>query len=173
MNEPRCRECDYMRFVNYEQMRCDHPGSPLGGSRWSVSMIDAPMGCPLRERSKTMKPNIRRIIEQVQRVDKEAAEYLEKEGESLPGFNEGADRLIGLMYWGQTEQGHAFWKRIDRLIEKQPLLKTEDAQALAEAHWKYVEGVLRAAGKPEADIEEIGYHYRTAMIHGYKHGLAR
>jgi len=47
------------------------------------------------------------------------------------------------------------------------------AEELAEAHWKYVSGVIyyaKAAGD-EAEIEEIKYHYITAFIHGYKHGV--
>jgi len=41
---------------------------------------------------------------------------------------------------------------------------------LAEAHWKYIEEVLRLAGEKEDVIHKIGWHYCTAMVHGIKHG---
>jgi len=50
------------------------------------------------------------------------------------------------------------------------------SQELAAAHWRYVEEVLRQAYKEdsktvEAYIAEIGFHYRSALIHGYKHAM--
>lgn len=51
----------------------------------------------------------------------------------------------------------------------------------ADAHWKYIEALTRvtmpAAGNTAADftidelIELIGFHYKTAFTHGWKHGL--
>jgi hypothetical protein len=38
-------------------------------------------------------------------------------------------------------------------------------------HWSYVRGVLETADVPENIINKIGFHYKTAMIHGYKHGV--
>jgi len=34
----------------------------------------------------------------------------------------------------------------------------------------YVEELLRLHGEDEIIIEKIGFHYKTAMRHGYKHG---
>lgn len=45
------------------------------------------------------------------------------------------------------------------------------AKQLADEHWSYVEGLLNYHNEDEAIIKKIGFHYRTAMIHGYKHGL--
>lgn len=53
------------------------------------------------------------------------------------------------------------------------------AEKLAEAHWEYIEALLRneinASNEPseclERYIQSIGFHYKTAMIHGYKHGV--
>lgn len=38
-------------------------------------------------------------------------------------------------------------------------------------HWKYVEGVLKTHGVSDRIIKIVGFHYRTAMAHGYKHGI--
>ena len=44
---------------------------------------------------------------------------------------------------------------------------------LVDAHWEYIKGVLlrRSRGNlSNCDLDEIEYHYKTAMIHGYGHG---
>lgn len=48
----------------------------------------------------------------------------------------------------------------------------ENAAALATAHWQYIETLLIAHGENARVIELIGFHYQSAMIHGYKHGYA-
>ena len=45
------------------------------------------------------------------------------------------------------------------------------AEELAEAHWKYIEAVLNNHGVDPNLIDRVGYHYITAMIHGYGHGV--
>jgi len=50
--------------------------------------------------------------------------------------------------------------------------KKINSKELTEAHWKYIKEVLTNHGIFEAEIERIGFHYQTAMIHGYKHGYA-
>ena len=47
----------------------------------------------------------------------------------------------------------------------------EKVKELCQAHWEYVKAVLDASGF-DGDVECIGFHYRTAMEHGYKHGWA-
>jgi hypothetical protein len=47
----------------------------------------------------------------------------------------------------------------------------ETAEALAAAHWGYIGEVLTTHAVPKMQIENIGFHYRTAMIHGFKHGV--
>ena len=42
---------------------------------------------------------------------------------------------------------------------------------LADDHWNYVAEVLRSHGETEVIIEKCGFHYRTAIAHGYKHGV--
>lgn len=44
------------------------------------------------------------------------------------------------------------------------------ATVLADEHWDYIRSVLELHGRE--DLEEIGFHYKSAMIHGYKHGVA-
>jgi len=47
----------------------------------------------------------------------------------------------------------------------------EDNEKLAWDHWNYIEGVLRTQGIEVKQLETIKYHYTTAFIHGYKHGV--
>lgn len=48
------------------------------------------------------------------------------------------------------------------------------AQALAEEHWSYVRSLLVAHGDDEDSsvLNQIEFHYKSAMIHGYKHGVS-
>lgn len=54
---------------------------------------------------------------------------------------------------------------------KDPEINLDEVKALVDAHWKYVEGILRLDGRSEGTVKEIGWHYRSAMLHGYKHGV--
>lgn len=40
---------------------------------------------------------------------------------------------------------------------------------LIDAHWEYVEGILRAHRLEDPDINLAKFHYKTAFKHGYKH----
>ena len=51
-------------------------------------------------------------------------------------------------------------------------IKVDLSKELTQEHWKYIEDVLINHGIPDSELERIGFHYRTAMIHGYKHGYA-
>lgn len=44
------------------------------------------------------------------------------------------------------------------------------AKELTEAHWDYIKKVLRTTGIDDEYIEIIGFHYCTALFHGYNHG---
>jgi hypothetical protein len=46
----------------------------------------------------------------------------------------------------------------------------DKAVKLAEEHWNYVESVLATSGHTEENIKLIGFHYKSAFVHGYKHG---
>lgn len=46
-----------------------------------------------------------------------------------------------------------------------------EVKALVDAHWRYVENLLRTHGEPDASLNKIGFHYKSAMLHGYKHGM--
>jgi hypothetical protein len=39
-----------------------------------------------------------------------------------------------------------------------------------EAHWKYIEQLLKVHGEVDETIVKIKFHYKSAMVHGYKHG---
>lgn len=42
---------------------------------------------------------------------------------------------------------------------------------LALAHWQYIRSVLVAHDTCENEMKIACYHYFTAFLHGYKHGL--
>ena len=46
---------------------------------------------------------------------------------------------------------------------------TIGAEKLAEDHWSYIDDVLSLAGRSQLQLDEIGFHYKSAFIHGYKH----
>jgi len=45
------------------------------------------------------------------------------------------------------------------------------AEKLAKEHWEYLAKVLRLHKVNEEEIHKIGFHYKTAFIHGMKHGI--
>lgn len=47
----------------------------------------------------------------------------------------------------------------------------ERAKQLASEHGKYIRELLNKHGEDPWTIEKIMWHYETAMVHGYKHGL--
>ena len=49
-------------------------------------------------------------------------------------------------------------------------MKEQRAKELAEQHWKYIKSLLVNHSVNPAEIEIIGFHYKTAFLHGYKHG---
>lgn len=56
------------------------------------------------------------------------------------------------------------------LKEKEAEIDLDGVKELVDAHWKYVKGVLQVHRTPPEIVSQIEYHYRTAMLHGYKHG---
>jgi len=45
------------------------------------------------------------------------------------------------------------------------------AEELAEAHWNYISALLSAHQHQPELIEIIGFHYRSALTHGFGHGV--
>ena len=52
-------------------------------------------------------------------------------------------------------------------------IRTNDLLAcpveLIESHWDYISKLLQVHGEPNETIYKIGYHYKTAFAHGWKH----
>lgn len=42
---------------------------------------------------------------------------------------------------------------------------------LARDHWQYIQNVLEAHDEPEEVINLARFHYNSAFIHGFKHGV--
>ena len=49
-------------------------------------------------------------------------------------------------------------------------INSEESKKLAEEHWSYIEALLLAHGEKDI-LEVIGFHYKSAFIHGFKHGV--
>lgn len=47
----------------------------------------------------------------------------------------------------------------------------KDVVQLVDEHWAYVKETLAVHGVDAFDVAIIGHHYRSAMEHGYKHGI--
>jgi len=47
----------------------------------------------------------------------------------------------------------------------------DKGKELAEKHWNYIKSLLEAHNIDKNVIELIGFHYKTALEHGFKHGL--
>lgn len=45
------------------------------------------------------------------------------------------------------------------------------AEEVAAEHWAYIKKMLIVHGQNEVDVETIGFHYKSAFIHGWKHGV--
>lgn len=48
--------------------------------------------------------------------------------------------------------------------------ENDRAKQLAGEHWDYIGALLKVTGVPDVESERIGFHYRSALIHGFKHG---
>ena len=50
-------------------------------------------------------------------------------------------------------------------------MQPESASDLATLHWEYVEKTLKKHGVDDKVIAIAKYHYKSAFIHGFKHGM--
>ena len=51
-------------------------------------------------------------------------------------------------------------------------IKSEnDLDELIEAHWNYIKVLLQIHGETKEVVNKIGFHYKTAFKHGWKHGF--
>lgn len=63
---------------------------------------------------------------------------------------------------GYFKGGKMTEKRYD---EKQELIR------LAHEHWLYISDLLHVHELSKSEIKRIGFHYKTAFMHGYKHAM--
>lgn len=45
------------------------------------------------------------------------------------------------------------------------------SQELADKHWSYIESLLATHGTDAQSLQLIKFHYTTAFVHGFKHGV--
>lgn len=55
--------------------------------------------------------------------------------------------------------------------EAEDTLALMGAEYVAEMHWSFIEELLRAHGGVEQEITVCKFHYKSAFIHGWKHGV--
>lgn len=69
--------------------------------------------------------------------------------------------------------GSTIVKKILEKAQKPSVNKapTGDAERLASEHWAYVVALLTAHLEEVSDLSCMEFHYKTAFVHGYKHGL--
>lgn len=48
-----------------------------------------------------------------------------------------------------------------------------DIDTLADQHWQYIRALLIQHGEDLCTVEKIGFHYKSAMKHGWKHAVER
>ena len=73
---------------------------------------------------------------------------------------------------GVNPHGYEFKRKCN-----QTDLTKEQVEEMAEAHWSYVRKVIEQQHNydiggiiPDEVIDLVGFHYRTAFVHGFKHG---
>ena len=47
----------------------------------------------------------------------------------------------------------------------------ETSKKLASDHWSYIEKLIKNHNEPREIINKCDFHYQTAFIHGFKHGV--
>ena len=55
------------------------------------------------------------LIERVKKISPFAADYLKEKAINLPEFGYDSE-LAGCFYWGDTPQGHDYWRIIDKIV---------------------------------------------------------
>lgn len=60
------------------------------------------------------------------------------------------------------------WKDCTRPILHAEVEEKGFVKKLVEDHWNYIKGIL-APHKSKEGLDEIEYHYKTAMEHGWRH----
>lgn len=88
-------------------------------------------------------------------------------------------------YAEQCNEDFSGWRnRVEEVGIDAPLIRAMDKayntykdkfslDKLIDDHCKYVEDMLRVHGTEEEAIAIVGFHYRSAFRHGYKHCLER
>ena len=87
--------------------------------------------------------------------------------EPIPELNESEWKELEkkLNEFSLTKEQIEFYRNAKRINGKD-----NKGKQLAEAHWEYIEKLMKQHGEEQTTIDLIGFHYKTAMIHGYKHG---
>lgn len=48
---------------------------------------------------------------------------------------------------------------------------SEELKKMCDEHWKFIEDILLHHSVNEDEIKRIGFYYKSALFHGYKHAL--
>ena len=55
-------------------------------------------------------------------------------------------------------------------MKKVNLKNKDQSKELADNHWNYIQSLLETHGTLDDVMDRIQFHYKTAFVHGYKHG---
>ena len=94
----------------------------------------------------------------------------EMEREEQAEATERSDRMAAMLR-EELEKGETtgLWPPMAPPYEQEQ--EADYAEDLAAAHWKYVDSLLAVHGLNERTRAAIGFHYISAMVHGFKHGV--
>lgn len=93
---------------------------------------------------------------------------------------EGCEFLLHGDEPGSKARGKSFWysEPFSDAIKKHVVDEIKPAETmasvakrLANEHWSYIESLLNVHGIDKGIIGIVGWHYRKAMEHGFKHGI--
>jgi hypothetical protein len=73
-------------------------------------------------------------------------------------------------YWVEEDLCSACAEGLGYLSDQMEEFEPENE--LASRHWSYVDELLSIHGIIPEDRQMIGFHYKSAFVHGYKHGVA-
>jgi hypothetical protein len=65
------------------------------------------------------------LIEKIEKIDPEAAEYLRGDAHKLESFVSNINYLTGIMSWCETPQGWDYWNDIRNILDAQEVADEE------------------------------------------------
>jgi hypothetical protein len=95
-----------------------------------------------------------------------------EDGGYMYSLNRGLEKKTGTFGGCDCDDKTVMCGRNDCINKsKDPVKPTTKSQKLADDHWAYIKDLLVIHGMTDIEIKTIGFHYKTAFVHGWKHGV--